>query len=410
MVLAKNGVAAILDKGNMVPTGSSPTMGKIIKWNDAKYFAKISVHYNPKDILDQLETCHKNLGLLYEKYVYETALRDAYPLTRCLVKYVTTLTLPTIGLPNTREKVLRAAKSASECDTNNTVALDVMVTEYIDKSMTMYAFVHKQPESVRRNLDFGPVMAQIVATLVLLENFGIQHNDLHMGNVLCSLQAPFRTYGKHGAGRHVGGKHNILAHTDESTPVRISEVWLQMYIFDWDFSFATGYKKNPRITHFKDRCSFVNSSKDVNSILDLYTFRMDLLRFTKNNEPLTDFAEEIFPNYEQTMQKITQDEMACDGHLPKSLQKQAVAPRIWQNGIKEVLNCSYIKPYVRFLVKGTKSASPRGPRSPRSPRSQKSAKSLGTSPRSRKAPRVSVQVPRSWRKLKRSKPRGAGEN
>jgi hypothetical protein len=148
-------------------------------------------------------------------------------------------------------------------------------------------------------------------------------------------------------------------HTDKNTPVQISEVWLHMYIFDWDFSFVSGYKKNPRVTHFKDQCSFVNSPKDVNTVLDLFTFLMDLLRFTKNNKPLVDFAEEVFPNYKETVKIIADDSNACDGHLPKFLQEQAIAPKIWEYGIEEVMNCSYIKPYIRFLQRGEEKASPK---------------------------------------------------
>lgn len=355
--IARRGLSSYIDNGETVKTGSSPTVGYIIEMGGQKFFAKVSAHYDPGERRKK-EACFRNEGILYERLVYEQCLTKAYAMSPCLVRYVTSITIPGEAVPKTQSKLLKKIGRMTQKCVTNVTELDVTLTEFVHNSMTLYDFLRvadKKSTGATSNMDFAPVVAQVVGTLAVIEKMGIQHNDLHLGNVLCSVQGRRRTRKSPTPGSN--SHRSIAIQLGSKKSIRILETWLHIFIFDWDFAFVKGHAPNPRVTDFAGECSFVNSNKRINAVLDLYTFLQDMNRVISPNAELMAFTNDVFPDFVNN-QKVISGELGglsghggCSGHIPASLKHKHIAPNIQKHGIVEVLKLPYLRPYVKFMDK-----------------------------------------------------------
>ncbi len=109
---------------------------------------------------------------------------------------------------------------------------------------------------------------QIVFTLAVLTQYGIQHNDLHNGNILVDLK-PVERYIMY----QVGGGGGAATHK-----VDVGK-YGKVLLFDWDF----GYSKQtgPNAALDKYYCSHSGICNTINPRFDLYT----ILSYISSDDP-----------------------------------------------------------------------------------------------------------------------------
>jgi hypothetical protein len=329
-----------IDGAKLVATGSSPSVGGIINVGGKTYFAKITCNFGSTG------DCDSHRGLMYERDVYAHILQDIYGSTPCLVRYVAFIRLPSDAVPKTRRRIIQRIKKKSGSCEIDACDFGVTLTEYVDGNETIFDFVQKRNKSLTA-ADFGPIIAQLVATLALMESIGLQHNDLHLSNVLC---APVSRNGRGVAGsKKLAANTPLIVDVGGRVLVEIVNARVQIFIFDWDLAYAKRLGKNANVTQFRGECSFVNDPRRIDATLDLWTFLEDLVRVVPRNKPLLAFVEDIFPNFVRNRSYIQRYPRSCEGHIPARLKKRVISSNLYKHGILEVLKHPFLTPYVKFV-------------------------------------------------------------
>ena len=157
------------------------------------------------------------------------------------------------------------------------------LTMNVENSMTLFEYLNTHPTE-----NFDKIIAQVLLSLRIMGSMRLNHNDLHVGNILVQ-KLP---------------KETILVYNYQDKIYHI-KTDIKVYIFDWDFSWYPGIT-NPKIGPTQKRCIEQGLCNRFVKKIDLYTFLCDLLsrisRTQSSSLPrFQQFLKEAVPGVEKLL-------------------------------------------------------------------------------------------------------------
>ena len=138
--------------------------------------------------------------------------------------------------------------------------LNMLVTEYTP-GQSLYSLLKDTPTPYKEDFIL-PILFQIVWGIQVLQNHGIEHNDMHEGNVFIVLDTP-DTMDRH----HTANNGDIFVMPNKSPRV---------LFFDWDFANMTSQvsqkASQPYYCERHGICGLLNERRDIYRALFMFIF------------------------------------------------------------------------------------------------------------------------------------------
>jgi hypothetical protein len=239
---------------------SSVGFGYIVKSKLPVAF-KFFIEYEPAphvaEYAEAREQCEK---MKYEELVYQAITKAQINNT---VRFVAKVSIPyaTAGtyLPPAVFNALQTVIPADLYRYAKTVNVTIMERRVQAKSLERTLLDTKSDAERLKSL-----LYQIVFTLAVLSQNGIQHNDLHNGNILVDLKPTER----------------FITYQVNSTTYKIDVgKYGKVLVFDWDFGYSKYTGPNKALDNYY--CSHSGICNTVNPRFDLYT----ILHYISSNDP-----------------------------------------------------------------------------------------------------------------------------
>jgi serine/threonine protein kinase len=277
----------LVDKTNkIIPVGATPSIGIILNINGNKYFGK--GYLQPSIILDS--------GLEYESKIYSEIIPKLSKHSPNFVSYVGYSVISTYAddkqfkiYKDMVEDLIDVNMYLLEYGIDAPIFLDdkktklrpifFTITEFIENSESLFSFISFKNPSEE---DLIKILTQIIISLIFMENIGLTHNDLHIGNIMIKkLQCP-----------------TMLIYTlPNGKSITLPNVTYVSKIFDWDFGYSKELGINKKLE--EDWIQEIGVKNKVDSRFDYFIVLCtlyDSIEYKSFNK-ITDFIQEISPQF-----------------------------------------------------------------------------------------------------------------
>lgn len=276
----------------IVNTGASISAGVIVSINGIKLFGKAYIKYCGKEFNTEINDLIT--GLEYEEKIYRLIVPNLLELCPNFIKYYTTIQVDYSSLVS---KFYDRIKSIIDRKIINVSYLNfkdspkypitIFFTKFVDQSLSMDNWIKTEPNDE----DISKVIAQIVIAITIMDYHDLQHNDLHIGNIIIhTLDHPTE----------------IVCNLPNKNTTIISNVRYQAIILDWDFSYTKDIGINNKIA--RKFYANIGIKNQTDFEFDLFTFLATVfvvvLTTKKVYTSLLIFIHSIWPNI-RTIIKIT---------------------------------------------------------------------------------------------------------
>lgn len=217
--------------------GASPSVGLKISINGKLYFGKVFFHY-PMD-------CNPTKGLNYEEQVYSHVVKKLNKMSPNFVTYLKTLIIKPENIvqdlypifDNLGDMLIkRERKSGKGCDIRSKTkiwdkkknGIVIIINEWLESKDTLWDL---QSRDELTDLDNQQIFAQLTISLIFMNIVGLNHNDLHFGNILISRMI----------------KPTNLVYDVSGNTMKIQNCRFIVHIFDWDHAYSRDVGNNVKI-------------------------------------------------------------------------------------------------------------------------------------------------------------------
>lgn len=234
-----------------------------------------------KTIIKGFVGSDENSGLPYEATVYKKLAAMARGVPN-LVPCIGTLSISVMDIQkmpkSSWRKYFLYINHHTTYEVTETSYFSLIITVYRPKTTSLFAYLNYLQDYAEDELaKFLPsITFQIVFTLFALNQMGVQHNDLHLRNVLIDLEPPPQE------------AHITYYWSDQKYVVSL--LGGKVLFFDWDRGYLNG-NENPSLLNY---CYSEGMCNGLNSRLDLFKIMnsmMSVLSSLKDNPVYKDWFD-----------------------------------------------------------------------------------------------------------------------
>jgi hypothetical protein len=244
---------------------------------DTPIFGKAYYNSIPESLNEE---CSDELGLLYEKMIYQEiipmiSLYSPNFLQPICMMSITPKDLNSIGKRSYFKKIKESIPISEDCKPNNSIG--IIFTQLIQHK-TLNEFMRYKTFSEE---DFQKIIAQIILSLAVMSMYNLAHNDLHDDNVMIEKLKQPEDF------QYFFEKEKVKKF------ITIPEVKYKVYIFDWDFSYYQPFGDNLK-TELGEFCNNSGICNRYDQLYDIYNILCYCYNWELNNiKNFDSFMEDI---------------------------------------------------------------------------------------------------------------------
>jgi hypothetical protein len=247
----------------------SPSVAISLKIFGDKFHGKV---FQP---LPNVKDCNHENALKYEADIYRCAVTYLTKMSPNFVEFVDFLPVLSGEIPELQQALVDVVHFNDKCVYNVKLPYYILITQVAGGKTLDKATVS--------DADLPGVVAQVLISIAMMHSIGLQHNDLHIGNIFVE-ELPEPVTFKYMV------NENVVANVVSKYFVRI---------FDWDLSFFKPYGSNvkTRGLAFYEDIGIVNLNDRV---FDVTTFLCTLGKYKGPKNPeIRKLLDSVFIDYDK---------------------------------------------------------------------------------------------------------------